>query len=761
MKTKNTVYEVFPWTIQDEWYLMSSIKTEFDGLCKTKASFWLNFKLKNEGWTLRLSQHVRSDSDVGFAFLSGFYTKLYQNDVIFEKSPDWKPADLKRKYSVALRHNHCFQIKKPGELWLNTFGSSSWMVENILNESAQFLPVGKSLEIRLQVIPDKLDSITKEFLYAWKCLWKSIEYAESLESSFNERLWFFLFDFGIAHDFDSPDRFDAILDKNLSLRDSDWNSYVWKKSKFGKPKFPNRKKKGQADMFIWQWLVSLIQRKNPIVSSRYPKHVPIPQSQAENWWLGHSGKWTEPYVGFGFRGWKLDEKEPASIKMENLKNGHGIILWGTWSWKSYTSSLALWCDVLRTSEQDEKNHSKSKPWSRFIIADPHWSMRDNLKSVVGHGIGKKSNISIYEYGHAQDSNCVELSMNPLYVRNLGSGSGFHSRLNKSVEACLDWIRWIHTFASFWAQNSSILSLVIGTFILFNDERQRQWKAGAGSPYLKTYTLGDVSEFLKEISMSWGKIGNWALQDIKVCRMSKNQELASAMDRYSTALNRIATLAKGNSASLSSSINKVEIFEKGLSRTFGKGIPAQWNSLDLPDLMSWNKNPQTEVHYFNLGWWTADEKSVISSFILAYSFHYWTWIDHSSENWVPRTSVRVDEAASVLESDYTIELVWNALAQMRKYWYDFKFLMQSVGQKAFATIYPNIWILQVFSVSADQFKIIWPDMNAWTPFGQITESDIVNCSRWWSYCLCKFSNWANSLALIRGFWKNDVQKILSN
>ncbi len=64
-------------------------------------------------------------------------------------------------------------------------------------------------------------------------------------------------------------------------------------------------------------------------------------------------------------------------------------------------------------------------------------MRDNLKSVVGHGIGKKSNISIYEYGHAQDSNCVELSMNPLYVRNLGSGSGFHSRLNKSVEACLD------------------------------------------------------------------------------------------------------------------------------------------------------------------------------------------------------------------------------------------------------------------------------------------------------------------------------------
>jgi hypothetical protein len=167
----------------------------------------------------------------------------------------------------------------------------------------------------------------------------------------------------------------------------------------------------------------------------------------------------------------------------------------------------------------------------------------------------------------------------------------------------------------------------------------------------------------------------------------------------------------------------------------------------------NDYQRTNIHFFDLWDFTQKEKAIVSSFILAYSYHYGTVRDHKNKKNLTKTSIWIDEADVILNWANILSIVASELSQIRKFWFKFSFFYQSVDQEAFKLIYPNTGFMLVFSVDNKQFDLIWPDLNSWCFWKQLEAKDIINNQRWRFYGFFKFVNWGNVTILIEGFSMN--------
>lgn len=770
-------YEVFPRRIQDENFLLASIKTDMNGLVSIKAEYSFKYLLFRNETGIYLKQYISSDEEAWISFLLNFYEKLYSGSIAFKKVNS--PLLLHRSkhyYAVGLNHNHVFQIKKPWEIGLNTFSSSTGLIENVLNEASLVLKQGEFIQFEFTITPNSYDQFTKAFLYTIKEIWKSEEYKEELNGSFTDKLGFFLFDLRVCHNLENEKVFGDILYKNLRLYDSNWNYYEYKYSNKDYPKVANRYRKGQMDMFLSHWLVSLISENNRYVKKLPSSIIPISPTLALNNGTGKKKWWHKTFLWKWFRDLRLNNQEYVALELEELKNQHSIVLGGTGAWKTYTTSQIIGFDTIKTiiSDKEKFEDGELLPRGQIIVEDPHGWLSKNFYGMLSifnqeTFLQNMGNFQITEYVKNMSKENIETNLkdlpfkrsklifNPLYLWYIKTSNPdeFLKQANKASESCLDSIKWIYDESWFWAQNSDILLTAIKLFVIFNAlkiEANKKLDTSKNNEDIRIFTLSDIHKFLKYLEIN-KSFPDWVREDLKRWLNSEHCEVVLEVAELKENMEYYLTLLQKTPGCLSSSINKVSDFSGWLKENFWGNTNTENYSLFLEEFFLKNDYQRTNIYFFDLWDFTQKEKAIISSFILAYSYHYWTERNHQNKKNLMKTSIWIDEADVILNGANILSIVATELSQIRKFWFQFSFFYQSVDQEAFRLIYPNIGFMLVFSVDNKQFDLIWPDLNSWCFWKQLEAKDIINNQRGRFYGFFKFINGWNSTVLIEGFGMN--------
>ncbi|MDD2891996.1 MAG: hypothetical protein PHQ95_03445 [Candidatus Gracilibacteria bacterium] len=770
-------YEVFPRRIEDETFLLASIKTDMNGLVNIKAEYTFKYLLFRNETGIYLKQYISSNSEAGISFLLNFYEKLYSGSIAFKKIND--PLLLHRSkhhYTVALKNNNVFQIKKPGEIGLNTFSSSTGLIENVLNEASLVLKQGEFIQFEFKIIPSTYDQFTKAFLYAIKEIGKSEEYKEELNSSFTDKLGFFIFDLRVCHNLDNEKVFGEILYKNLRLYDSNWNYYEYKYSNKDYPKIANRYKKGQMDMFLSHGLVSLISENNRYVKKLPSSIIPISPTLALNNGTGKKKGEYKTFIGKGFRDLRLNNQEYLSIDEGLLKNGHFLGIGSTGTGKSYSTSSVMGYDIVKSIIDDRLNFEKNEsPRSQHIFIDPHYSLAGNIYKILevfnkDRNFKYNSELQITEYQKNNDNQPslnslsiplkkTKLVFNPLYSGSLNMSNPIEclKDINRMVSACLDGVRATHSKTSFGPQNSEILGTIIRLFIIFNvlrNEANKQSNNDTGN-YKRMLNLGDIHDFLEDMEIS-KSLPDQFKDDFKEGLTHKEEEIRNIIKNLKKRIDYYLEQLKKNAGYLSSSINKVSPYSMELKETFGSGTLHTNYSLNLSDFYIKKDYEKTNVFFFNLGDFSINEKNIVAGFILSYMYHYGTIKNHLDKKNLVQTKIWIDEASAILNGEYILEIIASSLAEIRKYNFSLKFFAQTMDQHFFSLVYPNVGALFVFSVDYRQAELILKDLNSGCSGKLLQPNDISNNQRGCYYGFLKFINGGNATFLVEGFSMNEEE-----
>lgn len=775
--TEYFTYEAFPRKIEDEAFLLASIKTEMNGLVNIKAEYSFKYLLFRSESGIYLKQYFSSSSEAWVSFLLNFYEKLYAWNIAFRKVNNpvisSKPDHY---YSINLKQNSVFQPKKPGEIGLNTFASSAWLIENVLNETSLVLKQGEFVQFEFKIIPSSCDRISKEILYTIKEIWKSEEYKEELRWSFTDKLGFFLFDLRVCHNLKNEKVFWDILYKNIRLYDSNWNYYEYRYSNKKYPKIADRYRKWQIDHFLAHGLISLISENNRYTKKLPSSIIPINPSLSLN-----NGTWKKKweyktFLGKAFRDLRLNNQEYVSAEKHLFKNGHIITIWWTGAWKSFSGSSIMGFDLVKSIINDRINFEKDRsPRSQYIFIDPHYSLAGNIYKILSifnfdSNYKYYSDFEIIEYQKENNTDDslnflslplirTKLTFNPLYSGKLdiSNPSKCLKDIDKMTSACLDGIRATHTKTSFWPQNSDILWTVIRLFVIFNTLRNEANKKSddKADSYVRMLNLGDIHSFLEDMEIT-KSLPNEFKDDFRDGLNHTEEEIRNTVNKLKKKINYYLEQLNKNAGYLSSSINKVAIYWMNLKETFGSGTFHKNYSLDITDFFIKKDYERTKIHFFNLGDFSIDEKNIIAGFLLSYAYHYGTTRDHTDKKNLVQTSIIIDEASAILNGEYILGIIASSLAEVRKHWFSFHFLFQSIDQQAFSLIYPNIWYMFVFSVDHRQAELILDDLNSGCPWKLIQPNDIINNQRWRFYGFFKFVNGWNSTLLIEGFSMDEAE-----
>ena len=755
--------EIFPWAIPEE-FILTSIKNELNALSYTHCIYTIHYVLSKDSEIPAIRQYIEASDKVGQSFLVNFYSKLYQGNISFLEKESLGLSKVPWGYAILMDNHYVFQWKKPWEIGLNTFSSSSGIIENMINEIIPILKIGEFLHFSFQFQPTSHSIFMKDMLYLWKERNMSIEGKEEFESSFTEKLDFFLFDFHIQNNLWDQDMFQEVLSKNLWIYKWKWNRYRYQYKENYIPSIPKRYKKGQVDQFLWHGLITLIWAANPAISSNFSKIIPITQNIEQNNWVFKKWGDIQPAIlGRGYKGLIQNQKEYVCLDIERLKNPHSLILWATGSGKSFSTSQFISFDCVKMIEQDRIAHEKTgKPRSTKVIIDPHNSLSRGVFTVLDIFNEKKnykyqSEFRVEEYsrdGISQDTRKyniplkqIQLTFNPLDMGKISQREEQYivKNIQKTTTACLEWIKWVYDKSGFWAQNEDIIGSYIKLLILLNYLRRREYPAS--EEYRGLYTIGDIYETLIHIEQNGALIPE-IRQDITSAIQHQNPDIRQMAESLKNKIQYLITQTKNIKGYLSSSINKLSEFWNSLYTTFWWGIYYKSYSLNLEDLYL-NNSDISQILLFNLWDYESSEKNIISSFLLSYSYYLGSQKNHLNIEKLSEHSIVMDEASSLLSGENIIILLWKCLAEMRKYWLSYSFMMQSIDQKGFQEIYPNVGYILLFSVDMRQWKMIEQDINSWISGTFINSSDVINNRLGSFYAFFKFKNWGNATILVEG------------
>ena len=747
--------EVFPWVIPEE-FILSSIKNELNALSYSHSTYTIHYMLSKEQDIPCIRQYIEASDSTWQSFLVNFYSKLYQQNISFIEKDSIPFSGIDWWYSIWLSSHYVFQIKKPWEIGLNTFSSSSGIIENMMNEFSSLLHSGESIYFKFQFKPTIYSPFVKDILYSWKERNMGEEWKLELESSFTEKLDFFLFDFHIQNNLDNQEVFQEILAKNLWIYEGKWNRYMYSYNEKYIPTLPDRYRKSQVDQFLGHWLITLISSQNSAINGNFSKIIPVWQNILNNNGIVSWDEVIQPAILWKwYIGLIQNQKKYVALDKEKIKNPHSLILWATWSGKSFSTSQFLWFEWVKTIEEDIHREVKSTQ----MTIDPHNSLSRGIYTVLGTFNTEKnykyqSNFEVKEFSRewiSQDSRIynlplqhIELSFNPLDMGIISQKDerNLIKNIQKTSIACLEGIKGVYNDSSFWAQNEDIIGTWIKLFVLLNYLRR---KTEESEEYKGLYTLWDLHDLLVYIEQKWG-----VSPDIKAGLANAlthvNPVIQNLADQLKNKIQFFINQLQGSKNYLSSSINKLSEFAYSLSKSFWKWVYYKAYTLNLEDLYLINQI-KTQILLFNLWDYENTEKNIIASFLLSYSYFFASQKNHLNPIKLARHTIVLDEASSLLNGGNIIQILWKCLAEMRKYGVSYSFMMQSIDQKGFQEIYPNVWFILLFSVDMRQWNMIKEDINSGISGAFINASDVINNKLGSFYAFFKFKEWGNSTILV--------------
>lgn len=551
--------------------------------------------------------------------------------------------------------------------------------------------------------------------------------------------------------------FQEILAKNLWIYEGKWNRYTYQYNPRYIPTLSQNYKKAQIDQFLGHGFITLIGSWNPAITGNISKIIPLSQNIQVNNGIVQGWENIQPAILWKwYLGLIQNQKKYVCLDTENLKNPHSLILWATGSGKSFSTSQFLGFEGVKMIEEDIHREVKSS----LIVIDPHNSLSRWIYSVLEvFNIEKhykyQSNFEVKEYSRdwvSKDNRKyniplqhIELIFNPL---DMGITSlrdddkNLMKNIHKTSIACLEGIKGVYNDSSFWAQNEDIIGTWIKLFVLLNYLRR---KTEESEEYKGLYTLWDLHDLLVYIEQKWG-----VSPDIKAglakALTHPNSVIQNLADQLKNKLQFFINQLQGSKNYLSSSINKLSEFAYSLSRTFWKWVYYKAYTLNLEDLYLINQI-KTQILLFNLWDYENTEKNIIASFLLSYSYFFASQKNHLNPIKLARHTIVLDEASSLLNGGNIIQILWKCLAEMRKYGVSYSFMMQSIDQKWFQEIYPNVGYILLFSVDMRQWRMIEEDINSWISGTHITASDVINNRLGSFYAFFKFKEWGNSTILV--------------
>lgn len=220
--------KIIPWT--DFWEnLINSVKANLNAFASNWIWYWLDifcYKTKN---IIKIEQYIYSNTHEWLSFIINFFEKLYNSKVSFSKNINSKLLNFskfKTNYQIWETQHWVLQIKKMWALWGWDFLSSSSINNWILEDYEMFIKENEIIKISFSFSKTNYSKIIKDYLYLNNSKSMSEEEKDSFYKSFNDSQFFFKFRYFISTNFEKSS-FEKIIEKNLRLYDSIYNSYTF------------------------------------------------------------------------------------------------------------------------------------------------------------------------------------------------------------------------------------------------------------------------------------------------------------------------------------------------------------------------------------------------------------------------------------------------------------------------------------------------------------------------------------------------------
>lgn len=742
--------EIIPWKI-NEIFQLSSINSDLNSILHQKGLIFKNiFILENINWNVYLKQFIESNKETWINFIKWFYDKLFNWDISYSRnSQQWKmDYNNYKKLNISLEKPFYFQLKKP---WVEELSSwnytySSRVIKEIIEEFKDYLEENEKVIFEFEYWYTNYSKIMKNIFYWLKMFFQNQTENEELFSSFTDKLEFVKFNFSIYNNSKNHEKLKEVVRKNLWVYGNKFNRYVINKTSF----FRNLYQKIQIDTLVSQSLNIPIQ--NNISKNNKTRIIPFARNIIENNMIKTKEKNDWVII------WKINKdnikenKKLLCVNKNDLKNSHGLLVWGTGSWKSH-SSVTMNCGEIFKSVENKKTNDY---WSKFILVDPNSSLLLNINKVLKeYKKPNLNNLEIVNYSKTKNENITNsktLVFNPLLIKDLynytDNNDKFIDILNLHTETILESIKWTFDNSSFWANNQDILIIMLEFLILLNNEKYSKYK---------DFSKIDNSNFnknqIEEYEESLILFSIWDIVDILSWMLLNNKLLSPFDDLISNIITKwwfvwkkweyilekieyFLTLSKKDVALFNSTINKLKIYKDSLRKTFGS-----WNiwniTLDLKDLFLKNENI-THFIWFDLWDFSQKEKEIVTSFIINYSYYFWTKRDQFNKNlW--NINLIIDEFWSLVWWENIISSLGKSMAQTRKFKLSYSLYYQDLtSQKWVREIYENIWYIIVFSISDKQAEFLINDLNSWSNV-ILEKKDLINQNRWEFKILLKTKN----------------------
>lgn len=744
--------EIFPWRTLDN-NLNSSINSDLNSILSQQwILYFNNYFLINEDWKKVIRNFLSSNDKNWLIYMKKFYDRLYNWDISYSKNFDNSILNQKLDKTFYFKLDSLFylQLKKP---WISEFdttwnyNNSSRIFKQIFEESLDLLEDWEVLRIDFEYQKTNYSKLWKNIVFWWKNLFIDNELElEELYSSFSDKLKFVEFYVKISTNSKKYKDIRDIAFKNFWVYENKFNKYKIQNSKWS---FLKLKNKIQIDSLISHSLIIPIH--NDISINNKSKIIPYWIDITNNNFLKNQNKSYEIILWKIFKNNIIENKDFLILNDDKLKNKHLIVIGQSWSWKSYSLSPIIASRVIKSIKEFDFD---KKYWDKIIVIDPHSSFGNNITNIIKkyENDNKVNNFKKTIYSKSFEDNFwyKKLVFNPLFIKDLwnylDNEEKFIDILNYNSDTILSSIKWFYDENSFWARNQNLLKIFLNFLIILNLLKYENYKKIKNRESLDDidkdellnnsmlYSIWDIVDILLEL-LQKQELKNDIFDWLKELLNHKNIILQKLGEEFKKSSDYLIEIIKRDKTFIESTINKLEIFKNSLYKTFGWCSLINY-TLDLRDLYLSNSK---KIEFINFDLWdfSSKEKSIVSNFLMSYSYYFWVKRD-LFDNKLWEIFIYIDEVNSVLSSQNSIENLKNLFYEIRKYKINLNLFYQNSKQKWFDDLYSNTWYVITFSNSKEEVEYLIWDFNSWS--NQIIETnDIINLNRWSFYILLKTNN----------------------
>lgn len=746
------ILEIFPWSIWDN-YLSSSVNSDFNSILHQKWIKYCNsYFITNKDNKISIRNFITSNTENGIIYMRKLYDRLYNNNISYSESSDKKifRQELEKSVYVNLKNIFYLQLKKPwiNELWIVwNYNNSSRIFQQFFEEISDIIGNNETVRIDFSYWYTNYSKLWKNIVFWWKLFLINNEIEkEELFWSFTDKLEFIKFSLKVSSNSKRFNEIIKILRKNLEVYSNKFNSYKINKKNWS---FLNLKNKLQIDTLISHSLNIPIYNNFSI--NNKSRIIEYWSETTNNSLIKGNNKWYDIILWKVYKNNVIENKELLILDDTILKNKHSIVIWQSWSGKSYTLAPIIAQRVIKSNKEFDVYN---KYWDKIIVLDPHSSFWTNITDIIKKYKAFDNNCNIKKILYSKNKedwfSYKKLVFNPLFIKNLNyflnNNEKFNEILNYHSDSILASIKGFYSEWDFGARNQNLLKNFVSFFIVINVLKYKR--------YLELKNKENITENEKEELLSnsimlsiWDIVDilvwilqNWTLESnifdyLKILLNNSNKVLSNLWEKFKKDIEYIVTITKKEKNYIESTINKLEIFRNSLYKTFGACSLINY-TLDLQDLFLKNSN-NTEFISFDFWDYSSKEKSIISNFIMTYSYYFWVSRDLFNEKlW--EIYIYIDEVNSILSSQNSVENLKNLFYEIRKYKINLNLFYQNSKQKGFDDLYSNTGYVITFSNSWEEVDYIINDFNSWTK-QIINSNDIINLSRWVFYILLKLND----------------------